>query len=460
MVIDMRDPMDDFDRDVEENLRRARGDKGGTKTNGTNDPPATPNDAAATAVQPDDFYAYMVEHKFIFAPTGQIWPASSVDACLPKVDGVKASTWLDRNRAVQQMTWVPGEPTAITDRLISDGGWFERPGCSVFNLYRPPIIRPLHGDPSPWLRHVEKLYGEDAAHIVRWCAQRVQRPQEKINHALVLGGKQGIGKDSLLEPVKRVVGPWNFLEASPQQVLGRFNGFLKSVILRVSEARDLGEFDRFAFYDHMKAITAAPPDVLRIDEKFRVEYAIPNVTGVIITTNHKTDGIYLPADDRRHFVAWSDLDKSSFAPGYWRDLWAWYADGGIEVVAHFLRSIDLSTFDPKAPPKQTEAFFEIANASRAPEDAELADALDALGNPAAVTIAAVIAASTQADFQDFLKNRNNSRRIPHRFEKCGYTPVRNPDAEDGLWRVLAKRQVIYGRNDLSFHQRLAAARQL
>ena len=44
-----------------------------------------------------------------------------------------------------------------------------------------------------------------------------------------------------------------------QQVLGRFNSFFKSVILRVSEARDPGDFDRFAFYDHMKSITAAPP---------------------------------------------------------------------------------------------------------------------------------------------------------------------------------------------------------
>ena len=102
-------------------------------------------------------------------------------------------------------------------------------------------------------------------------------------------------------------------------MLGRFNGFLKSVILRVSEARDLGEFDRFAFYDHMKALTAAPPDVLRVDEKNRAEYAIPNVTGVIITTNHKTDGIYLPADDRRHFVAWSDLDKIDFTAGVLED---------------------------------------------------------------------------------------------------------------------------------------------
>ena len=64
-------------------------------------------------------------------------------------------------------------------------------------------------------------------HILKWLAHRVQRPAEKINHALVLGGAQGIGKDTMLEPVKRAIGPWNFSEVSPQHMLGRFNGFLK-----------------------------------------------------------------------------------------------------------------------------------------------------------------------------------------------------------------------------------------
>ena len=62
---------------------------------------------------------------------------------------------------------------------------------------------------------------------MRWLAHRVQRPEEKINHALVLGGSQGIGKDTALEPVKHAIGPWNFFEVSPQQMLGRFNGFLE-----------------------------------------------------------------------------------------------------------------------------------------------------------------------------------------------------------------------------------------
>ena len=51
----------------------------------------------------------------------------------------------------------------------------------------------------------------------------------------------------MLEPVKRAVAPWNFVEVSPTHMLGRFNGYLKSVILRVNEARDLGDSNRFEF---------------------------------------------------------------------------------------------------------------------------------------------------------------------------------------------------------------------
>jgi Family of unknown function (DUF5906) len=142
------------------------------------------------------------------------------------------------------------------------------------------------------------------------------QPQVKINHALVLAGSPGIGKDTMLEPVKHAVGPWNFQDISPVQMLGRFNGFLKSVILRISEVRDLGEFDRFKFYEHMKPYEAAPPDMLRVDEKNIREYSILNCTGVISTTNYKAGGIYLPADDRRHYVGWSDSKAQDFTKKY------------------------------------------------------------------------------------------------------------------------------------------------
>src|SRR5262249_2907392 len=105
-----------------------------------------------------------------------------------------------------------------------------RPGAAVFNLYRAAAIVPKAGDVTPWLSLIEKMFPDEAEHIILWLAHRVQRPWEKINHALVLGGKPGIGKDSILEPVKQAAGPWNVADVTPTQVLGRFNKFVRSVI--------------------------------------------------------------------------------------------------------------------------------------------------------------------------------------------------------------------------------------
>jgi uncharacterized protein DUF5906 len=423
----------------------------------------------------DDFRAYMPAHKYIFVPNRELWPAASVDARLgpvPDADGhcsavinaaklktIKASTWLDRYRPVEQMTWIPGRPMLIPDHLVSDGGWIVRPGCTCFNTYRPPQI--TGGDPDqakPWLQHLRFVYPDDADHIVEFLAHRVQRPAEKINHALVLGGHQGIGKDSLLEPVKAAVGPWNFVEVSPKQLLGRFNGFLKSVILRVNEARDLGEVDRYSFYEHMKTYTAAPPDVLRVDEKNVREYVVWNVCSVIITTNHKTDGLHLPPDDRRHYVAWSPRSKEDFPRDYWANLYGWYEQHGTRHVAAFLATYDLSKFDPKAPPLQTPAFWDVVDVGRAPEDAELADALDKLRSPSATTLAQIAQCSSPG-FAEWLRDRKHARLFPHRLETAGYVAARNPHARDGLWRVHERRQAIYVRHELSASDRLVAVEE-
>jgi Family of unknown function (DUF5906) len=424
----------------------------------------------------NDFYAYLPAHSYIYVPTRELWPASSVNARIEPValinakgrpildkngepKKIAASAWLDRNRAVEQMTWVPGEPTIVSNRLVSEGGWIDQPGDKVFNLYRPPP--PICGDAGsakPWLDHCYRVFEDDAEHIIKWLAHRVQCPHEKINHALVLGGAQGIGKDTLLEPVKRAIGSWNFIEVSPTQILGRFNGFLKSVIMRVSEARDLGDYDRYQLYDHTKAYIAAPPDVLRVDEKNLREHSVFNVCGVVITTNHKTDGIYLPADDRRHFVAWCPLTKDDFNDSYWPTLWSWYKAGGSAHVAAYLAELDITSFDAKAPPPKTEAFFEIVDSSRAPEDAELADALDALGRPDIVTLDKVVNYAAPA-FAEWLHDRKNARRIPHRFEECGYVAVRNPASDDGRWKVSGKRHTIYAKAALPLRDRLAAVYQ-
>jgi len=307
------------------------------------------------------------------------------------------------------------------------------------------------------------VYPYDKDHIIRWLAFHVQRPHVKINHALVLIGGQGIGKDTMLHPVKHAVGIWNVKDILPPALLGRFNGFVKAVLLIINEIHDLGDLDRYSFYERLKAYTAAPPDTIRVDEKHLREYEVLNVCGVILTSNYKTGGLYLPADDRRHYIAWSDLDKRDIPEQYWQDIYAWYDVDGCRHIAAYLAQLDISDFNPKAPPPKTDAFWEIVDSNRAPETSELADAIEYLDNPDVVTVAEVIETQfvdvISSDFADWLKDRKNGRQIPYRFEEIGYIAVRNPDHKsEGRWWVGKRRCAIYAKKTLSKRDQLAFAR--
>jgi hypothetical protein len=48
--------------------------------------------------------------------------------------------------------------------------------------------------------------------------------------------------------------------------------------------------------------------------------------------------------------------------------------------------------------------------------------------------------------------------MPHRMERCGYIACRNPKADDGLWRINGRRQVLYANEELSPDERLKAAK--
>ena len=362
------------------------------------------------------FVSHMVAQRFIYMPTGDLWPAISVNARVPPCEVVDssgnpilnsagtpqrilASDWLSSHAPVEQMTFAPGEPKIIRDRLMLESGWSVQPGAAAFNIYLPPPLLPLGADPAKagrWLDHVALLYPEEGDHIIRYFAHCAQFPGVKINHGLVLGGEQGVGKDTLLAALRYVVGPWNVQEVSPLVMMGPFSGYNRCLVLVIGEAKDMGEVNRYQFYEHLKPYLAAPPDALRTNEKHRPEYYVLNVLRVIMTTNHKTGGIYLPSDDRRHYVAWSLVKAASFPKGHWIELWKWYEAGGLGHVAAYLRTLDVSGFDPKAPPPQTTAFWEIVDANRSSEDTELADLLDRLSRPPAVTLDNLIEAAERA----------------------------------------------------------------
>jgi hypothetical protein len=454
------------------------------------------------AIALEDFVYVASKGAYMFLPTRELWPTKSVNT-MPSVpltnkDGsprlnkktkeqvfVSASDWLSEHKSVQQITWVPGHPEMIKDKLVVEGsGWIEHKGATTFNMYLPPKLSTDHlpavseADVALWLDHVRKIYPDEAEHIVSWLAHRTQHPGVKINHCLLLGGAPGIGKDSILEPIRYAVGCWNFQEISPQSIFSEFNGYMRSVILRISEGRDLGDVNRFALYEHLKTIIATPPETKRVNEKHLREYYLFNVTGVIVTTNYKVGGIYLAADDRRTYVAWSNSVENDFGTDYWNALWRWYYEAeGIGKVAAFLRGCDLSSFNPKASPFRTPAFYEIVASGGAPEENELGDAIERLGDPDALTLAQLLK-KAEPDLAEWLADRSNRNTIPHRLEKCGYVRTPNPNNQKQgmwiikLWEVVAgfganatwahvgRRQAVYAKASLSYRDQVVKVREL
>ena len=61
---------------------------------------------------------------------------------------------------------------------------------------------------------------------------------------------------------------------------------------------------------------------------------------------------------------------------------------------------------------------------------------------------------------EWLMDRRSRRAIPHRLERCGYIPVRNPNADDGLWKHRGSRKVIYAKASLSLREQVATAEDM
>ncbi|MGC1863680.1 MAG: hypothetical protein WA733_21805 [Methylocystis sp.] len=437
-------------------------------------------DALPDGCELEHFHAYMPNHDYIHIPTTMHWPASSVNARLYPVplfkeDGtpvldkkgnqktIAASVYLDRTRAVEQLIWSPDDPMLVEDRYLVEGsGWVDHIGGRGFNSYRPPTIK--HGNPrkaGPWLKLMRKLYHGDARHIIDYMAFKVQNPGKKINHGVLMIGPPGVGKDSSLQPLVQAVGPWNFKEIKPSDMFETFNPFVKAVILRISEVHDLGDVSRFAFYERTKVYMAAPPDVISCNDKHLRRINVVNVMGIFMTSNHETDGVYLPADDRRTYVASSSAKLEDFAKDYFDKLWGWYDNGGFEHVAAYLAQRDISKFNPKAPPKKTDAFWRIVDANRSTEEGELDGVIERMGNPMALTLIGLIENTIHNEsLFNWLKDRKNRKSVSHRLAACEYEPLRNPDTRNKMWKIEGNYQVIYAKKGLSPREQMEAAADL
>jgi hypothetical protein len=158
--------------------------------------------------------------------------------------------------------------------------------------------------------------------------------------------------------------------------------------------------------------------------------------GVIITTNHLSNGIYIPADDRRYDVIEAatmeemGIEDEVKRKEYFGMLWEWFTAGGAPHVAAYLHERSLEKFSPNSGQRKSKAHEHVV-AEGMSVDAWLMDVLDELEWPDVVT-ADKLKAMCVANGE---KEMDIRRKLSNSIGRCNYVTLKNPDRKDGRWSI-------------------------
>jgi len=264
---------------------------------------------------------------------------------------VEASICYDENRqamgapALVGITYSAGDDVLVT-----------RDGDVFGNRWRDARQPAGAGDVSMWLDHCAALIPVEAEreHVFDVMACKYQRPNVKINHAVLHGGDEGCGKDTLWAPLLwAVCGPsLRNRGILDNDTLGSQWGYqLEAEIIILNELKEPDARERRALANKLKPIIAAPPEMIPINRKGLHPYQMVNRCFVLAFSNDPVP-ISLASQDRRWFCVWSSAPRMT--PAAAERIWQWYKAGGFAAVAGWLARRDVSRFNPSAAPAMTE----------------------------------------------------------------------------------------------------------
>lgn len=270
---------------------------------------------------------------------------------------IQASVYFDERRqehgakALVGVTYAPGEDVLVArDGLVYGNTWIN---------YRPDVSGSdtmAEQDIKPWLDHCRLLVPEadELEHVLNVMAFKVQTPNVKINHAVLHGGDEGCGKDSMWAPFLWAIGGEHQHNRSIIENKGlesQWGYGLQAEVVILNELKEPEAKERRALANKLKPIIAAPPETLTINRKGLHPYEMLNRLQVIAFTNDPVP-ISIPSQDRRWFCLWSNAPRMD--PHDADKLWKWYKNGGFQKIAAWLHQRDVSAFNPAAAPPVTD----------------------------------------------------------------------------------------------------------
>jgi hypothetical protein len=305
-------------------------------------------------VQTDDSYFDMIDRREISRGTFNAIFRHVSCRSIHNQRKVEASVCFDENRQSMNaktligITYAAGESVLVArDGDVYGNRWRDA---------RPVVDKRGLASVTPWLEHCAALVPDasEREHLFNVMAYKVQHPEVKINHAVLHGGDQGCGKDTMWAPfIWAICGPGmkNRGLLDNDTLNSQWGYQLESEILIINELKEPEARERRALANKLKPIIAAPPEMLPINRKGLHPYDMVNRMFVLAFSNDPVP-ISIDSQDRRWFCIWSSAPRMN--PDAALKLWNWYKSGGFEAIASWLYARDVSAFNPAASPSWTE----------------------------------------------------------------------------------------------------------
>ena len=244
-----------------------------------------------------------------------------------------------------------------------------------YNIWRDSGAVAVPGDVSVFLEHMTNMFADQSerGYVLDYLAMLVQNPGCKVHYALLVRGGQGTGKSWIGRMMTAVIGAPNVVFPSNDEVLSQWTVWTEGSSLAVIE--ELMARGRLDMANRLKPIITEP--TLRIEEKKRSIYSIPNHLNLLAFTNHE-DALPIEAGDRRWLVVSSPMKP--MGDEYYDRLWAFLEGAGPSAVKHFLLNRRV-TLNAKGMAPRTKGKDEMRRRSLSEAEQYLAEMLEGREGP-------------------------------------------------------------------------------
>lgn len=211
--------------------------------------------------------------------------------------------------------------------------------------------------------------------LLCWMAWPLQNPGAKMASAIIMHGPQGTGKSMIFRALARIYGfmgrrDKNYAIVIDQKALqSKFNPDWDGKLYVLAE-EVVNNHDKWQLKNELKEMVTG--DTIRIEGKFLNAMHQKNRINLVFLSN-ELQPIPLENKDRRHCVVWTPHELSQ---EYYDAIFEEMDNGGIAAFYHHLMQLDLSGFNPKKRPPDTQAKRNLIDLSRPSEERFLLDWID------------------------------------------------------------------------------------